>query len=247
MIMKKHNDVDIILPCFNPTPGWEKLLVVKYYEILDFWRDLEFHLYIVNDGSTYGFGENEIEYIKMKIPNICFISYKENHGKGYALREAVKICRSKYVIYTDYDFPYTLKSISLVIEALLQGTDIVMVIRDKQYYRNLSLIRKFISYTLRKCNKYILRMQYQDTQAGLKGFNQKGRSVFMTTQINSYIFDLEFIYIASRTNQLTICEIPAITRDHLLMSIMDLKTYYREFIQFVNLYSQYTRDNALKK
>lgn len=57
-------EVDVILPCYNPTIGWEKVVVCKYRELQLLWRELVFHLYIVNDGSVSGFQKETINYLK---------------------------------------------------------------------------------------------------------------------------------------------------------------------------------------
>lgn len=69
-----------------------------------------------NDGSARGFEKVVTDYIRQNIPEVHILSYSINHGKGFALRKAVSACNSDYILYTDHDFPYTLDSMSRVLE-----------------------------------------------------------------------------------------------------------------------------------
>lgn len=184
-------DIDLILPVYNPDKGWELTVVSKYKELQALWKHADIHLYVVNDGSANGFGKTVADYIRQNIPEVHILGYPTNRGKGFALRKAVSACNSDYILYTDYDFPYTLASMSRVLEMLQRGVDVVVSTRDKTYYDCLPLSRCLISRFVRGCNRYLLRMKYSDTQAGLKGFSRKGRSVFLSTRVNTYLFVIQ--------------------------------------------------------
>lgn len=117
--------MDLILPAYNPESGWEQVVVAKYQALQALWPEMEIHLYVVDDGSICGFDEYIVDYLRLHIPVIHILSYPNNQGKGFALRQAVSVSHSDYCIYTDHDFPYTLCSMSKVVEALLQGTDVL--------------------------------------------------------------------------------------------------------------------------
>lgn len=228
--MKRN--IDIILPCYNPNLGWEYVIVSKYKELESSWNELVFHLHIVNDGSVFGFKESSIEYLVKNISNLQVISYLKNKGKGFALREALKKCHSEMYLYTDYDFPYSLESISNVIATLLEGADIVIATRQKEYYNNLPLLRRVVSYLFRLCNRYLLRMKYPDTQAGLKGFSTLGKTILLSTNINTYLFDWEFIYRACKNSSIRITDLEVDLRENVIFSNLTLSCYFIEFISY---------------
>ena len=224
-------DIDLILPVYNPDKGWELTVVSKYKELNALWKHVDIHLYLVNDGSTRGVEENVINYIRQNIPEVHILSYSVNHGKGFALRKAVSACNSDYILYTDHDFPYTLDSMSRVLEMLQRGVDVVVSTRDKAYYDCLPFSRRLISRFVRGCNRYLLQMNYSDTQAGLKGFNRKGRFVFLSTCIDTYLFDLEFFYKACHHPALVIGEIPVKLREAVCFPVFGIETYWKELLQ----------------
>lgn len=105
--MNARADIDLVLPCYNPPSGWEERVATHFREVERLFSPVRFHLFIVSDGSRRGYEPETIDRLRQLIPDVCVVDYKPNRGKGYALREAVKRCTSPYIIYTDYDFPYT--------------------------------------------------------------------------------------------------------------------------------------------
>ena len=153
--------------------------------------------------------------------------YVINDGSERGFEKVV----TDYILYTDHDFPYTLDSMSRVLEMLQRGVDVVVSTRDKAYYDCLPFSRRLISRFVRGCNRYLLRMNYSDTQAGLKGFNRKGRFVFLSTCIDTYLFDLEFVYKACHHLALVIEEIPVKLREAVCFPVFGIETYWKELLR----------------
>ena len=72
----------------------------------------------------------------------------------------------------------------------------------------------------------LLRIPTDDTQCGLKGFNQVGREVFLSTTIQRYLFDLEFIFLAAQKN-LRIATEEVQLRPDVILSKMNWKKLYQ--------------------
>lgn len=193
------NKLAIVLPCYNPPLGWEQVVVAGYQELA---RRLSgpLGLYIVNDGSPNDLSE-AVAYIQQSISNFVFINCEQNRGKGAALRTGIAQADAEFFIYTDIDFPYTIDSIWTIFERLEEGNDVVAGVKNQSYYEQTPRIRRWISKLLRFAIKNILGLRISDTQCGLKGFNQKGREQFLATKIDRYLFDLEFIYLASKSQK----------------------------------------------
>src|SRR4051812_49179116 len=100
--------LSIVLPCFNPLEDCYEV-IKRNYQILSS-EDHAIELLIVNDGSNRNFYAEESIRFFQSYPLIKIISYSENRGKGYALREGIKQAKGDYIIYTDIDFPYTVDS-----------------------------------------------------------------------------------------------------------------------------------------
>jgi glycosyltransferase involved in cell wall biosynthesis len=230
-----HINIDIVLPCYNPPLGWEKGVITNFRDLQNRHNNHIFHLYIVTDGSVKGYEESTINFLKTELPEINIVHYIENRGKGYALRYAVSRCTSKYIMYTDYDFPYTDQSVDGVIQELHEGFDVVVAERDRCYQRNLTMFRKFLSYSSHTLNQYILRLNIKDTQGGLKGFNRKGRSIFLETTVTSFLFDTEFIYKATHKRNIKISTVKGSTKIGIACSNMGFNVLRNELFNFFKI------------
>lgn len=191
-----HPHLTVVVPCYNPTPEWAQV-VLKYFSVIES-EIYDVDLIIVNDGSTINYSMDNYKLLYDMFTDIEIISYKTNRGKGHALRTGVKNAVGDYVIYTDVDFPYTHESFMKVYNSLKLEADIVVGVRDSNYMNTLPTSRQIQTRVLQWINKNVLGLSITDTQCGLKGFNQKGREVFLNTTIDTFLFDAEFIKMAER-------------------------------------------------
>jgi glycosyltransferase involved in cell wall biosynthesis len=227
-------NMTILLPCYNPPEGWE-VQVKNSMEIL---REAlgkkvgQLDLVIVNDGSTQNCDQRHINYINENVENASLISYDLNKGKGYALREGVKTIKTNLIVYTDIDFPYQERSLIAIAEKLLEGSDVVLGHRGKDYYDKTPWFRKVVSKTLRWVLKTFLRLPTDDSQCGLKGYNQLGAAVFLKTKIDRFLFDLEFIKLVAR-RKLSIVKVDVDLKPNIIFSKVNTRVLLREFWNFL--------------
>lgn len=233
--MNEMQVIDLVLPCYNPNQGWAEGIIRNLQQIEEQCSRCYFRLFIVSDGSKFGFDPETIKLLKTRINNLHIISYSGNKGKGYALRQAIKHCNSPYIIYTDYDFPYTLDSFIRVVNELTENeSDVVVALRNKSYRENLPLFRRVLSESSHLCNRLFLRLDIHDTQGGLKGFNLKGKYCFLDTRINGFLFDTEFIYKAKKRN-LKVNTIEGNVRQDIIISNFGLATVKQEMKNFLSI------------
>lgn len=223
--------LSIVLPCYNPQEGWKEVIANSYNTISRAYGLIE--LIIVNDGSS-SIDANDAQQYFQSFGNITFHTYTTNMGKGYALREGVKLAKGDLIIYTDIDFPYTQQSFDDILTTLKQGSDIAIGIRGPEYYTHLPKARIYISKFLRFLIRTMLRIPTDDTQCGLKGFNQKGKKVFLQTTINRYLFDLEFVFLSAR-NKLSIKTVEVELREGILLSTMRIGVLLQEGGNFLSV------------
>ena len=195
--------LSLILPVYNPAEGWAAIVMAKSSELINLYPQLDFETIVVNDGSatdSFLHGKTALQSSHVRL-----LEYIPNKGKGEALRTGVRASSGDLIVYTDIDFPYTIDSICKVIDELLtQKQDVVIGIKDQTYYDHVPAVRRFISRLFRFFVRLLLQIPTDDTQCGLKGFNQKGKSVFLNTTITRYLFDLEFVFLASRDSSIKI-------------------------------------------
>jgi glycosyltransferase involved in cell wall biosynthesis len=191
----------------------------------------------VNDGSKSGIRAQDIDLLKAAIPGFTYIDLQINQGKGGALRDAVRQTTGKWVIYTDADYPYLIDNAVEMFRLLsTDAADVVVGVRDEQYYDQLPLGRKIFSLSLKLMNYvFFPQLKVKDTQSGLKGFNQKGKEIFLKTRIPAFLFDMEFLVLASKRSDIRIEWIYVQAREGIVFSTMRAKTILTELANFASI------------
>lgn len=226
----------ILLPCYNPPEGWQNQ-VINSMRILREELASEFSiikLVIVNDGSTSGINSDLKKEISERAHPADFVEYEVNRGKGFALRQGAAVVDTEYCIYTDIDFPYEEESLVQMSRKLKEGNEVVLGHRGRDYYDKTPWFRKLISKTLRWILKTFLRLPTDDSQCGLKGYEKKGLQLFLETKIDRFLFDLEFIKMASK-RKLKITTSDANLKPNIVFSKVNLKILMRESLNFVKV------------
>lgn len=225
----------IIVPCYNPHEGWEIQLARQVRGLQELLPEYRTTIILVNDASQSGVEEEQINYLKANITDFHYLTYTANQGKGFAVRHGVAAVNDGLILYTDIDFPYELESMCSIVRSLEKGNDIAIGTRDNEYYENTPQRRKWISKILRYIFRVIFRLPLTDTQCGLKGFNQAGKRVFMQTTINRFLFDMEFIAIASKTPGVRLEPVYVKLRNNIVFSRMSPKTLLKESWNFIKI------------
>ena len=228
--------LDIILPAYNPLPGWEAIVISRFQSLVRALPDLKLRLFIVNDGSVKMDVSSSLTLLKKDIPDIEWVSYAQNRGKGFALRKGVEASTADFILYTDIDWPYTEASMIGLIHQLIQTDDAVIGTRDENYYKHLPAGRRRISKWLKSFNGKLLRLKVNDTQAGLKGFRKHVKDVFLSTSIDRYLFDLEFIYLLSQRKDIRITAFPIALREGITFSKMNKRILWQEARNFLKIW-----------
>ncbi|RTQ47599.1 glycosyltransferase [Hymenobacter gummosus] len=230
---------DLVLPCFNPPAGWAANLVACMRGLHARLPDTDFTVYVVNDGSTRPPTPADIELLQQALPRFQYLSYAPNQGKGHALRHGVAQSRSPLCLFTDIDFPYTEASVAAVYQQLRQQhCDVAVGVRDATYYAGVPAVRTGISRALRFCTRYLLRLPVSDTQCGIKGFNEQGRALFLRTQVERYLFDLEFLYQAARVPGLRVEAVPVQLKPGVIFSRMNPRILLTESVNLLKIIRQ---------
>lgn len=235
--MSIAKELDLILPCYNPVKDWGQTVIKSYNKLQALIPESKIKLIIVNDGSSVGINDKSLQLLEENIPHIQIEQLPENMGKGYAIRQGISVAKSEYQIYTDIDFPYLESDLVKLYKKLSEEkADIAIGYREAEYYNNVPKARIFISKLLRAFIKYLLKLPTTDTQSGLKGFNRNGKAIMQKTSINRYLFDLEFLVLASKQKDLKIATIPVNIKDSVQFSSVSWNILYTELFNFFKIF-----------
>ena len=148
----------ILIPTYNPD---ERL--IKILESIDG----KYDVIVVDDGSPDKSIIKECEkYAKV-------ISYEENKGKGYAIKEGLKYIKYNYVNYIvvtmDDDMQHTLKDAIKLCDYVSMHDD-EFAIGRRHWDKTTPLASRFGNSIMRKRFKKYTGMSIYDTQNGLRAF-----------------------------------------------------------------------------
>ncbi len=226
--------VSLILPCYNPQDGWEKVVEKHLSLLFKQTPEIAWEIILVDDGSQVPPSKEAIAFLQQRLP-LKYFRYEENRGKGYALRYGTQRAQGTFVIFTDIDIPYGAKGVLAILHALQeQNADLAIGNRDESYLQNIPRSRRWISKMLRWIMRWIFRLPY-DTQCGLKGYNQKGKQIMLNTQIDTFLIDIELIRDAKRSG-LKIIPVDVYLRSGVEVGAVSNKTLWREAKQLVKLF-----------
>jgi glycosyltransferase involved in cell wall biosynthesis len=227
--------VSLVLPCYNPPPGWEQSIVTSFSLFCSRIKD-ETELVIVMDGVSDAVTPQSISFLQQKIPQLKLIRYELNRGKGYAIREGVKAAIGDIIIYTDIDFPYAPESIYAIYQGLSNDEqDVAIGVKNDDYYTHVPQLRRIISRFLRVLIRLFLSMPITDTQCGLKGFKRSVAPLFLDTTIDRYLFDLEFVRNCFKSKKYRVKAIPVALNENVHFRSMNYRILLSESVDFIRL------------
>lgn len=184
--------LNIIIPVYNPHSGWENQFGEHLSDLKKELKETDFTVILVNDGSATGI--DSIEDLLKRFSYLKYYSYSVNRGKGYAIRYGIGKSDADFYIYTDMDFPFGCSIISQTYQILTSSeTNIVIGTRDASYFRLLPYKRRIYSFLLKELNFLVTGFKIRDTQAGLKGLDNRAKKVLESTKTNTFLFELEFL------------------------------------------------------
>ncbi len=198
-------DVQLVVPCFNPREGWGELLVERFGSLRDAIPKVNLGLILVNDGTSAGLDQDQLDKV-LALEDVVFVQHAVNKGKGAAIRTGVKASTAPFILMTDIDLPYTEASMLSAWDTLSSNGGIVAGQRSSAYYVHVPLFRRMLSRAHRGLMKFVFRLPVSDSQAGLKGFDESGKEIFLRTKIDRFLVDLEFL--ARSNKQVTVHPVP---------------------------------------
>jgi glycosyltransferase involved in cell wall biosynthesis len=174
-------------------------------------------------------------FLRAEIPEVHWISYIENKGKGHALRRGVKMSTGDMIMYTDYDFPYTYGSMADMISKLMSGKAVAVVgKRDDSYYNHISPRRRRISQYLKGVNRVLFNLPTDDTQCGLKAFTKEAKELFLSTSTDRYLIDVEFLKLLGK-NKVSVDVQMVKLRDNVVLSKITNMRLIMEMINYLKI------------
>ncbi len=227
-------DCSIVIPIYNPEKGIEDVMFLQYNKLISSLPKKRFELIIVDDGSQESIG-HILTKLRDRFQIVDYYCLALNKGKGAALRLGIEKARGEVILYTDYDFPYKIESMVNMIQVLDSSNKPMAIgVRPETYYDQIPRSRKTVSKILQMMNRSLMKLHTGDTQAGLKGFKKQLKAQFLSTRINGFLFDLEFLKkIKKEKIEAELVEIEL--RENVHLSELKLSGLFKELLNYLSL------------
>lgn len=175
--------------------------------------NLNSEIIVVNDGSTDKTNEVIEAYLKDIKDNslIKYVNLKKNGGKGLAIKKGLEAAEGRYIVFTDADLQYSFKNISDLVSTLIKGNANVVLAnrmhKDSIYeIKSENLMYIYVRHTAGRVYNWLInlftRLNIEDTQAGLKGFDRDtAEFVFKKMTVSGFAFDVDILACAKENNK----------------------------------------------
>ncbi len=200
--MERKSKTIVVIPAYEPP----KEFVDYAAEVSDF-ADC---LLVVNDGSSERYDEifNKIA----EHSNVTYISYKENQGKGYALKQAFSYCVENFdsadiIVTADCDGQHKAEDIKRVAQCAKEHFG-ALVLGSRNFDReNVPARSRFGNKMTAKLFKFFYGVNVYDTQTGLRGFSVETSKSFVKLRGNRFEYEMQML-IDSGKDRIEILELP---------------------------------------
>lgn len=201
-MLKEEIELTILMPCLNEEATIAHC-IEKAYESINK-NKVSAEVLIVDNGST----DRSIAIAKMLGARVISV---EEKGYGAALQAGIKNAKGKYIIMGDSDCSYDFGELTLFIEKLRGGYDLVMGNRFKGGIKKgaMPFLHRYLGNpVLSFIGRLFFRSSIGDFHCGLRGFN---RQSILDIGLNTkgMEFASEMVVKAS-LNKLKITEVPTV-------------------------------------
>ena len=204
--------LSIIIPLFNEQHRLSyNLTILEKFLKKKSKKDIE--IIFVNDGSydsTYKIIKNFIHKNK-KNCKFGYISYKNNIGKGFAVKKGILASKNYWILVCDADMSVSPKQFDIWFKNnLIQKKDAAYFGSRVHKQSNVKalFVRKIIGFLFNILLSLLFNIKSSDTQCGFKVFNSHYiKKIFRKLKCNGYAYDVE-IALLLKKHHIKIIELP---------------------------------------
>jgi len=197
--MSDYPHITLIMPAYNEA----KRIAQTVSEARDYFarRGLTCEIIVSADG-TDGTRELVAEMAKTD-PNLKVIGSAERRGKGYGVRQGVRLARGEVIGFVDADNKTPIDEFDKFEPYLRDGYDVIIGsrgLRESRIERAQPLHRRLGSKGFALFMHAVVGLPgITDTQCGFKFFQRHlALDLFSRQKIDGYMFDVEILYLAQR-------------------------------------------------
>lgn len=198
--------ISLIIPAYKQEKSIEKDLNRVVY-VMDQMR-YDYEIIVVVDGMSDETYENAR---KIKSKKVKVIGYKENCGKGHALRYGMARSKGKLIAFIDAGMDLNPNGLSMLLEHFeWYKADIIVGSKWHPVSKvSYPFQRKILSLGYGLLVKLLFNLRVKDTQLGMKFFRREVlQKVLPRLLVKRYAIDIELLVVADRLGFKRIYEAP---------------------------------------
>ncbi len=193
--------LSVILPAYNESKVIEKTLrrLEEYFST----KPYSYEIIVVADGPK----DNTIDIARRligQIRNLRVIDRRQNHGKGYTVREGMLQARGRIKLFMDSDNGTDISHFDMMRPLFDKGYDMVISSRNPKDVpggerHHQPLWRNILGNTGNLLIQFLAVPGVWDTQNGFKAFRAPAaEKLFGLSRIDGWAFDVEILALARR-------------------------------------------------
>lgn len=205
--------ISLVIPCYNEENRFEEGFR-HYFNYLKK-QNYSWEIILVNDGSN----DKTLELMNNKQKehkSIELVSYKNNKGKGYALKKAFEKAKAKYILFADIDHSVDISTVQNFYPYLKNNYQVVIGsrrVKGSKFLKKQNVLRIFLGRCFSLLVRIVVDWRIRDATCGFKAFDRESaRKIFSKVSIYDWAFDAEILFLVKKFN-LKIIEVPVSWRD----------------------------------
>lgn len=220
--------LSIIVPAYK-----QEKTIKKDLEIIDtilsqgLPKMFDYEIICVIDGIL---DKTEKEAEKVRSPKVRIYAYKQNQGKGYAVRFGMKQARGDLISFLDAGMDISPKGMMMLMAHMdWYNADIIVGSKRHPVSRvNYPFLRHILSVGYHLGVKILFDLPLTDTQSGIKIFRrQVVQKILPRLLVKRYAMDIEMLAVAKYLGFARIYEAPIEVRFDKSTSAINWKTIFR--------------------
>jgi len=222
------NLISIIIPAYKQEKTISKD-ILRIKNVLDK-LNYKYEMIVVVDGFIDKTYEKAKKYSSKKIH---VVGYRENHGKGHAIRYGMAKAKGDILAFLDSGMEINPKGLSVLLEHFrLYNADIIVGSKRHPVSKvNYPLKRRVISYMSQILIRILFGLHVRDTQVGMKFFRRKViEDVLPRLLVKKFAFDIEILAVSYYLGYRRIFEAPVEIKYNFKGSVVSkniLRTLFR--------------------
>ncbi|MEK7493969.1 MAG: dolichyl-phosphate beta-glucosyltransferase [Patescibacteria group bacterium] len=197
--MEKEVFLSVIIPAYN-----EEHRLGTTLEAVDAYlkkQAFPYEVLVVSDGSHDRTGEMVRERART-MEGLVLVDNKENHGKGYVVRQGMLAAQGKFRVFMDADNSVPIEYFDVFLPYFSQGYDVVIgsiEVAGATIEEHAAWYRRALGHWAKLLIRVLAIWEIHDTQRGFKIFSARAaEKVFSLQTLTRWGFDIEILVIAKK-------------------------------------------------